>query len=93
MAIYQGVVHGDVVVLPDGIHLEEGLHVEIHAPPPNGSTNTSTNSTEDGFMRAMQEAGLVSEVTVRAVTTQSEDRRLLHVKGTPLSQTIIEDRR
>jgi hypothetical protein len=46
----------------------------------------------DVFHRALQAAGLVKTIRTPRVTATA-DRRLIQVKGKPLSETIIEERR
>jgi len=46
----------------------------------------------NAFHKALLTSGLVKTVKTPRSTTAA-DRRLIHVKGKPLSATIIEDRR
>ncbi|MGI8587573.1 MAG: hypothetical protein ACR2M0_07805 [Chloroflexia bacterium] len=88
-AIYHGVVRGNVVVLAEGVHLDDGLRVEVRAPAPEVEAQ---QAAEDLLKQKLMESGLVKEFR-NPPYPPTGDRIPIHVKGKPLSETIIEDRR
>ena len=83
MLVYQGVVKGNVVVLPKGVHLEEGLTVEVRLAQP----------TENLFKQQLMALGLLKEAKVLSNLSPLKKRTPIQVKGQPLSQIIIQERR
>ena len=92
MSVYYGVVKsGNVVVLPEDIHLAEGATVEVRTWP-EGEQPEQLQS-EDMFKQRLVELGLLKEVKAPYRVSSIADRTPIQVEGKPLSQTIIEERR
>lgn len=92
MTIYHGIVKDNLVVLPEGVRLEEGLTVEVRTFSQN-DTLTEEEQREEQFRDRLVKTGLLREN--KRVSTQAPegDRTPIQVEGKPLSQTIIEERR
>ncbi len=90
MLIYQGMIKGKVVVLPEEVHLEEGTIVEVRfLLSPQAQ---SSQPTESMFKQRLITLNLLTEAkTPPPISLKA--RRFIQVKGKPLSQTIIEERR
>ncbi|MBI2875889.1 MAG: hypothetical protein HYY20_03305 [Candidatus Tectomicrobia bacterium] len=91
MPAYRGIVKDNVVVLPEGVHLDEGLIVEVRIPPVEANPS-GPDHPEDRFKQRLVELGLLKEIKIPSVVPGG-DRTPIQVKGKPLSQTIIEERR
>lgn len=94
MAIYHGVVRGSVVALPEGVHLDDGLEVEIRTAEALPA-DADDQMREDLFKQRLRDAGLIQE-TAPSAPMESEDpveRRPVIVRGKPLSQVVIDERR
>jgi hypothetical protein len=92
MTILFGVVRGNTVVLPDDAGLPDGQTVEIR-PIGAVSQNTTDDAAEEAFLHKLVEKGLLEDVKRPPRVPPAEDRSPIEVKGTPLSQMIIEERR
>jgi hypothetical protein len=90
MAIYHGIVKGNVIVLPEGVQLEEGTEVEVRAPV---QPDASEDLLERAFEQRLLEKGLLTEIKRPPRVPPMGDRTPIRVKGKPLSQMIIEERR
>lgn len=90
MAIYHGIVKGKVVVLPEGVELEEGAEVEVRAFV---QADSSEDLLERAFEQRLLEEGLLTEIKRPPRVPPTGDRTPIRVKGKPLSQMIIEERR
>jgi hypothetical protein len=55
------------------------------------ASNTKED-TEEGFVQALLQAGLIAQIK-RPDRSQQREHRLVPIQGKPLSETIIEDRR
>jgi len=70
----------------DQRQLRESLDTLLDVPPPA--------SVEDELEHRLAEAGRLSEVKAQgAVPRPRQKRKLIEVKGKPVSETIIEERR
>jgi hypothetical protein len=87
MQVYEGIVRDRVVILPEDVQLEEGLRVEIRVP------GAESESLEALFKRRLVEEGLMEETEGPASSNMPRDRTPIRVKGKPLSEQIIEERR
>ena len=87
MQVYEGIVQDRVVVLPKGVHLEEGLHVEVRI------RETGQESTEELLKKHLVEVGLLGRIRRPSWPSPNQDRTPIRVKGKPLSEQIIEERR
>lgn len=84
-------------MLPDDADIPDGTIVEVHVPrtvqtkePP------SDDQRDDGEERVLQlllKRGLLREIKRPPRTSPPGDRTPIHVKGKPLSEQVIEDRR
>ena len=89
---YHGEVRGGVIVLPDGVHLDDGLKVEIHVVTPPGDRSEEVES-EELFKQRLLEAGLLSEIRRPSPAGKARKRVPIRFKGKPLSRLIIDERR
>ncbi|MDQ2831232.1 MAG: hypothetical protein M3Y74_19560 [Chloroflexota bacterium] len=93
MAVYDGVIRDNVVVLPDGVRLPDGTPVEVR-PRVAGTRDDDDSAAVDAELRA---AGLLEEMpvdlSVGAATTEGDDFEPVPFTGRPLSEQIIEERR
>lgn len=89
--VYRGTVKGNVVVLEEGASLADGATVEVRV-----ITHPSAAEAEDGgellFKRRLLESGLLAESKPSPVPA-ADDRRAVRVRGRPLSEDILEERR
>lgn len=91
MAIYEGIVHGNTIVLPEDVQLEEGTRVEVRTFPQNDSL--AEEEREERFRDALVASGLLLE-NKRVPRQELEgDRAPIQVEGESLSQMIIRERR
>jgi hypothetical protein len=88
MTIYPGVVKGNVVVLPSGISLSDGLVVQIQVP----SESLTPTIEENRFKQSLVELGLLREIKTPS-RTLTRAHPPIQIKGKPLSQSLIEERR
>ena len=91
-AIYYGVVKGNTIVLPAGALLTEGSTVEVR-PVSAQEQYLTENQKEMLFKQRLLELGIINEIRVPRPVGTKKKRRLIQVKGKPLSETIIEERR
>lgn len=87
MEVYDGIVRDRVVVLREGVQLEEGLRVEIRL------CETGQESPEELFKQRLVEVGLIERIKRPSWPLVDQDRTPIQVKGKPLSEQIIEERR
>ena len=90
MTVYHGIVKGNVVVLPEGVHLREGTEVEVTPLLP--AVQETEQSPEAIFKQRLVEKGLLKRVKTPTRTPPEGDRTPIVIEGT-LSRAIIEDRR
>ncbi len=96
MPTYYGIVQGNVVVLPEGVQLVDGQRVEVRVPAPETAqpgTPRPEDQLEDEFEQYLVERGLLTENKNPAPIPAVGDWTPIQVKGKPLSEQIIEDRR
>lgn len=87
MQVYEGIVKDRVVRLPEDVHLAEGLRVEVRIPEAGEET------PEGLYKRRLVEVGLLEEIRRPSGPGADEDRIPIRVKGQPLSEQIMEERR
>jgi hypothetical protein len=87
MQVYEGVVKDRVVLLPEGVHLDEGLRVEVWVPEAGQET------PEELYKKQLVEVGLLEEIGRPSRPWTDQDRTPIKVKGEPLSEHIMEERR
>ena len=87
MQIYEGIVKDRVVLLPEDVHLDEGLRVEVRV------SRAEQESREETFKKRLVEAGLITRIRKPSWPLAEEDRIPIQVKGQPLSEQIVEERR
>lgn len=87
MRVYEGIVQDCVVVLPEGVQLEDGLHVEIRI------REVGHESPEVLFKKRLVEAGLIERPRKPSWPLADQDRTPIQVKGKLLSEQIMEERR
>jgi hypothetical protein len=87
MQVYEGIVKDRVVLLPEDVHLDEGLRVEVRIPEAGQET------PEEGYKRRLIEVGLLAEIRRPSGPWTDQDRAPIKVKGKPLSEQIMEERR
>ncbi len=91
MAVYDGVIRDNVVVLPDGVRLPEGTPVEVR--PRVGGARDDDSAAVDAELSA---AGMLEETPGdhdADATADSNDFEPVPFTGRPLSEQIIEERR
>ncbi len=96
MIAYRGIVKDNVVLLPEEAHLQDGTQVEVIVIPANIQVHRSPKSleaAEEAFKQRLLEEGLILEIKRPTPTAPEGDRRPIKVKGKPMSQIIVEDRR
>jgi hypothetical protein len=87
MQVYEGIVKDRVVLLPENVHLDEGLRVEVRV------STAEQESREEMFKERLVEAGLIERIRKPSWPLVEEDRIPIRVKGKPLSEQIVEERR
>jgi hypothetical protein len=93
MSIYYGIVRGNVVVLPEHVHLAEGSVVEVHAPTADIGPAQRASPLEV-VQEELQKAGLLLELKrPPAESPEGLDRTPIRVTGKPASEIIVEERR
>ncbi len=97
MPTYHGTVKGGRIVLPEGVALADGQHVEVRvSKAPNVSTEDQHSEpvdVEEEVRRRLLEAGLLTEIRRPGWTTADDDWSPIEVQGKPVSEIIIEERR
>jgi len=86
MAVYYGIIKDHRVVLDDDVQLADGMLVEIRPRFP-------MSSSEDAFKERLLAEGLLTALPAPQPVSPAQERHLISVKGEPLSQTIIAERR
>ena len=92
MAVYYGIVKGNVVVQHDDVRLADGTDVEVRIIEP-GDQRGEHQSSEKVFKQRLLESGLITSVRTPPSTLPREDRTPAQVQGQPLSEIILEERR
>ena len=96
MRVYRGVVRDNAVLLPEGVELADGQHVEIrvvtNGEPARGDDPDQIDPEEE-IRRHLFEIGLLSEIKRPSRMEPPGDRRPIKVRGKPISEMIIEERR
>ncbi len=92
MTVYHGTVKNNVVVLPEGVHLDEGTAVEIVVAVEEFG-RVGKPPSEELFRQRLREMGLLEEAKAVIPAPPEEERTPIQVKGKSLSCTIIEERR
>jgi hypothetical protein len=90
-AIYYGVVRNGVVVLPDEAQLDEGSLVEVRGPLVDAERPLALRKTL--LEQRLIDAGVLDPPDEAAPFPEEVDFTPIEVKGKPLSEIIIEDRR
>jgi len=96
MATFQGIVKDNVVLLPEEVHLQDGTQVEVTVVPAifqGQRSPESLEAAEEAFKQHLLAEGLILEIKRPSLTEPEGNRRPIKVKGKPMSQMIIEDRR
>jgi hypothetical protein len=87
MQVYEGIVKDRVVLLPEDVHLDEGLRVEVRIPEAGQETPVEL------YKKRLVEVGLLEEIRRPSRPRTDQDRTPIKVKGKPLSEQIMEERR
>lgn len=87
MQVYEGIVKDRVVLLPENVHLDEGQRVEIRI------REAGQESPEELFRKRLVEVGLLEDIRRPSRPLADRDRTPIQVKGKPLSEEIMEERR
>ena len=93
MTIYYGVVHGKTIVLPDDVDVAEGTHVEVHILKQSHAESSEMLSLEERFLRKMIVRGIVDPHEPIDPLPPDFDDTPIRAQDTPLSETILEERR
>ena len=92
MAVYRGVVKGNLVVLQDDVQLPDGTAVEVRAVV-TAEQPAEELRAESLFKQRLLESGLITEIRLPGPTAPAGDRTPATVRGRPLSEAIVEERR
>ena len=92
MAVYRGVVKGNVVILSEPADLADGSIVEVRPVDP-ATDELDEQAREAAFSRYLLEIGFISLIPTLAPDPPGTDRTPVQVSGRPLSEMIIEERR
>ena len=84
MSIYTGIVKNNQVVLPEDLHLPDGVEVTIYVPEGNA---------RERIRQDLRARGLLERSPQPSTFTQQVERRPLDIPGKPVSATLIEERR
>lgn len=90
METYHGTVKGNMIVLPEGVHLEEGAMVEVRILQVDDQA--LMQSAEEAFKQRLLEKGLLKRIKTPSRVQPQGDHTPISIEGT-LSRAIIEDRR
>jgi hypothetical protein len=92
MAVYRGVVKGNIVLLDEPVDLADGVVVEVRPmfPPP---ATPEEREREAAFSRRLLELGLIKSIPTWEPDPPGLDRTPIQIEGRPVSETIIEERR
>ncbi len=96
MTVYEGVVKDNVVLLPEDVHLQDGTKVEVTVVPTavdEFMLPGALEAAEEAFRQHLLERGLILEIKHQSHVEPKGNRRPIKVKGKPMSQMVIEDRR
>ena len=91
VTLYHGVVRGSVVVLTGDAQLEEGTRVEVRLIGDGTQDREPDDSLE--LKQSLISSGLLEDVKPPLLAPVEGDRTPAVVKGKPMSQMVIEDRR
>lgn len=86
-----GVVRGNVVVLPESVDLPDGSAVEVRVLTTD--YERVDDEAETRFKQRLVELGLLTTIRTPAPIPPEADRTPIQVRGKPLSEIIIEERR
>lgn len=89
--VHHGIVKEGVVVFPGGINLPDGTEVEVYAPAISDDWPELPEPTL--VERELLAAGLIREIKRPPKSLPAVDDTPIKVKGKPLSEIIIDDRR
>lgn len=87
MQVYEGIVKDRVVLLPEDVHLDEGLRVEVRI------REAGQGSPEELFKKRLVEVDLLEKIRRPSWPLAGQDRTPIQVKGKSLSEQIMEERR
>jgi hypothetical protein len=87
MQVYEGIVKDRVVLLPGDVHLDGGLRVKVRIP------DAGQEIPEALYKQRLVEVGLLAEIRRPSGPGTDQDRASVQVKGKPLSEQIMEERR
>jgi hypothetical protein len=93
MPVYSGVVKNNIIVLPEGVQLEEGTEVEVRPLSSKAKAESSEEAQERAFEEKLLEAGLLTEIKTPPRSAPKGERTPIKVEGESLSQMIIRERR
>jgi hypothetical protein len=90
MALYYGRVKDGVIVLPPDVSLADGTTVEVRVAetPP-----TDERAAGEAAKRRLLALGLLTEIKEPPSDPDARRRTPIEVKGQPLSEMIVEERR
>ena len=88
MAVYYGVVRDNRIELEGGARLAEGTRVEVLIR----SDDTATRAAEEALLQDLLAEGLLEELPIDEAAPE-EPFEPVTVRGRPLSERIIEERR
>ena len=90
MAVYYGVVQGNHIELEGGVRLAEGTRVEVRPLPADAGDMAAAEELVKARLRA---AGLLALAPAADDEADDEEFEPVVVRGEPLSEEIIRERR
>ncbi len=90
MTVYYGMVKGNSIILLGDAQLAEASIVEIRLPELD---QVPEEVREEAYLQYLLATGRISAIPKRGSCSSGEDFEPIEVKGKPLSEIIIEERR
>lgn len=90
--IHRGVVRGNAVMLPEGTDLPDGAIAEVRLLP-DTEQDQDLVAAEEAFKQQLVAAGLMREIRRPPRAHAPGDRTPIRVKGTPVSEIVLDERR
>ena len=92
MAVYRGVVKGNVVILTEPADLADGSIVEVRVLDP-ATEELDEEAREAAFEQHLLDIGFIRRIPTLEPDPPGMDRTPVQVTGRPISELIIEERR
>ena len=92
MRTYTGIVRDKKVILPEEARLREGSTVSVVVPDDAIDQEADETTREALARQDLRAAGLILDAPPAAGRQPARERRLIEVRGKPLSQVVIDGR-